>query len=85
MLREDEAHVPSGSLRADLDRLLAAANDLLPPCSRTLARWAWRASCRSARRRRTAPAARPTMPDDSSDLKWDAGALFAVNVRYGQI
>jgi adenylate cyclase len=29
MLREDVAHVPSGSLRADLDRLLAAANDLL--------------------------------------------------------
>jgi adenylate cyclase len=29
MLREDVAHVPSGSLRTDLDRLLAAANDLL--------------------------------------------------------
>jgi hypothetical protein len=32
-----------------------------------------------------AKTARPTMPDDFSDLKWDAGALFAVNVRYGQI
>jgi ATP-dependent DNA ligase len=30
------------------------------PCSRTPARWAWRASCRSARPRPTAPADRPT-------------------------